>query len=228
MISKEEFENNCKEFQKTESKTESRASFYNLANEIIEQYPIQACIIILAVWNVGSFRHIKDREKFLFEFKLAFEKCKPLFKQLEGLDFCSAKFDNEKIQNTVKEIYNNLSKVKGVKYTGASKVMHLLNKDLFIMWDSYINGTRQGVKRYYDGLNLSFKKYITNAEGYVDFLRDMQNKYCHINIGFCGRTFAKCVDENNYITHTKPIQAMEQEEEDKKKGTTRLVNQNEK
>ena len=44
----------------------------------------------------------------------------------------------DEIKDTIKKIYSALSKVKGVEYTGASKVMHLINRKLFVMWDSYI------------------------------------------------------------------------------------------
>lgn len=208
VISEKEFQAKCEEF----SKIESRASFYDLANEIIEKHPIQACIIILATWNIGNFKFVKDREKLLDELKTAFNNCKPLFEQLKGLKFCEINFED--IKETVKKIFDSFSRIDGVKYTGASKVMHLLNKDLFVMWDSYINGNKP--EKYYTELNLNFKKYNANAEGYIDFLKDMQKKYCHINEGFKGRTFAKSIDENNYIAYTKPIQKLEKRDKKEK------------
>ncbi len=201
MISEEEFEAKCEEF----SHIESRASFYDLANEILEKYPIQACIIILATWNIGNFKYVKDREKLLDEFKITFNNCKPLFEQLKGKEFC--KVDFEEIKEVVEKIFNSFSEIKGIKYTGASKVMHLLNKDLFVIWDAYISGNKP--RKYYLQLKLDHTKYSRDAESYINFLKDMQKKFCHINKGFKGRTFAKCIDENNYVNYTKQIQELE-------------------
>ena len=188
---------------------EKRANFYDIAREIFNKYPIQACVIILAVWNVGNFRFVKNREQFLFEFKSTFEECKPLFKQLENLDFRNTDFDA--VQDIIKEIYNKLAKINGVSYTGASKVMHLVNPNIFVIWDSYISG--QKPKKYYKDLDIAkngrkFKKYERNAEGYINFHKDMQITFKDIKYNG-ERTFAKVIDEFNYVNITLPIQRMQ-------------------
>lgn len=71
---------------------------------------------------------------------------------LKKLDFRNADFNE--IKEIVEKIFNSLSKVKGVEYTGASKIMHLFNKNLFVMWDGYIR------KRY---------GYEKDAKSYLDF-----------------------------------------------------------
>lgn len=204
MIDKKYFLESINKFRQIEK----RANFYDIAREIVNDYPIQACIIILAVWNVGNFRHVKNREQFLFEFESTFEECKPLFKKLENMEFQNADFYN--IHHIIKEIYTKLSKIKGVGFTGASKVMHLINPNLFVIWDSYISG--QKPKKYYKGLDLVknyqwvHKRYERDADGYIDFLKDMQVLFKDINLSTNGRTFAKVIDEFNYINITIPIQ----------------------
>lgn len=42
----------CEEFKRVEG----RASFFDIAEEIVDEYPLQASIIVLATWNVGRFR----------------------------------------------------------------------------------------------------------------------------------------------------------------------------
>ena len=187
---------------------EKRANFYDIAREIVDEYPIQACVIILAVWNVGNFKFVKDREQFLFEFKSTFEECKTLFKKLENLEFRNADFDA--IRDIVKEIYNRLAKINGVSYTGASKVMHLVNPNIFVIWDSYISG--QKPKKYYKDLEIvknygwKYKKYKRHGDGYIEFLKDLQITFKNINITKGDRTFAKVIDEFNYVNITLPIQ----------------------
>jgi len=216
MIGRIEFERNCDEF----SKTESRASFYEFANKIITEHPIHACVIILAVWNKGNFNFVQNREEFLHNFISSYKRCYPLIEKLNtsGYEFCNVNFDE--IREPVKRIYDIFSNVEGVKYTGASKVMHLLSPKLFVMWDSYINGTaspKGGIKKYYKELGLRYKRYNTNSDGYIEFLKDMQIKYCNIQGDYKGRTFAKCIDENNYITITKKIQDLERKYKKRKK-----------
>ena len=43
-------------------KLEGRAKFYDIAVEIVDKFPLQASIIILAVWNVAGFRFLTNEE----------------------------------------------------------------------------------------------------------------------------------------------------------------------
>ena len=97
--------------------------------EIVEEHPLQACVILLATWNVSRFRFIVSDSKNLTDLIDALNKCKPLLEKLKGLKFKSVDFSE--IGETVKQIYSIFSKVKGVEYTGTSKIMHLLNNELF-------------------------------------------------------------------------------------------------
>jgi hypothetical protein len=74
--------------------------------------------------------------KNLMDLNEALDKCRPLFEQLREERFQTANFDE--IGEIVKQIYSILSKVKGVEYTGVSKLMHLFCPNLFVMWDGFI------------------------------------------------------------------------------------------
>lgn len=198
-----EFNNKCKEF----NKGEKRGSYYDLANEIFKDHPIQACMLIIAVWNGGYFSKISNKGLVLKKFKFAFKKCGPLFKKLKGKKLSDVNLENKTTQENIKKIYSILSKIKGIKHTGASKVMHLVNKELFIMWDSYINGNHP--KEHYEKLNLNYKKYKRNTEGYLEFLKDMKKNFENLKNPSKIRTFAKCIDEYNYMIYTKPIKRIE-------------------
>lgn len=166
---------------------ERRASFYDLAIEIADEHPLHATIIILATWNMGRFRFMVSNSQNLINLKSALEHCKPLFEKIKDKDFKNVNFDD--IKEVTVEIYNTLSRVKGVEYTGASKIMHLFNKNLFVMWDSYIR-----------------EKYHCNkdAEGYLIFQKKMQNRFKHIEWNYSHKTLAKAIDEYNYVTITLP------------------------
>ncbi|MFH1455768.1 MAG: hypothetical protein ABIF40_02355 [archaeon] len=187
------FEKNCKKFYRIEQK----ARYYDLAMEIVDEHPLQACIIILATWNSRCFNTAKNKAKILSKLELALKTTEPLFKQLKNKKFATADFS--KIKRQIKRIYSSFSKIKGIEYTGASKVMHLLNPELFVMWDNAIRNKSQVSEK-----NRKRHTHFKNtADGYLEFLDYMQKRYNGIKKGVKGRTLAKCIDENNYIIYSK-------------------------
>jgi len=180
----------CEEFRKVEGP----ASFYDVALEIVDAHPLQASIIILAVWNTGRFRFIASDTQNLLDLQKAIEESKPLFEKVRGKDFKAVNFDE--IGDAVKQIYSILSKVKGVEYTGASKVMHLLNKELFVMWDTDIRDEYG---------------YDVTGEDYFKFLKEMQEKFKGVAWSISDRTFAKAIDEYNQVTITFPKRRKEKQ-----------------
>ena len=63
----------------------------------------------------------------------------------------------------ITSIFNALSAIKGVEFTGAPKLMHLKNPGLFVMWDDYIRGAK--ARRYYGQLEISQNGEWTYKEG---------------------------------------------------------------
>jgi hypothetical protein len=49
----------CEEYKMEEG----RASFYDVALEIVDDHPLQASIIILAAWNMNRFRFMASDAK---------------------------------------------------------------------------------------------------------------------------------------------------------------------
>jgi len=174
----------CEEYKAIEG----RASFYDVALEIVNTYPLQASIIILAVWNTGRFRFMASDSQNLIDLKKAMEECEPLFEKVKGKDFKTVNFDE--IEDTVKQIYSTFSKVMGVEYTGTSKVMHLINRNLFVMWDT-------DIRREYGF-------YIDDENDYFDFLKKMQEKFRDIEWNEPSKTLTKAIDEYNQVTITIP------------------------
>ena len=181
-------EETLKQASKEYRKVEGRSGFYDVAVEIADAHPLQASIIILATWNVGRFRFYASDSQTLINLKKAIEECKPLFDRVKEKDF--RKVDFNEIQDVVKQIYATLSEVEVVKYTGASKVMHLLNRDLFVMWD---RDTRE-----------EYGYYIADEDNYLNFLKEMQEKFKNVEWNIPDKTFAKAIDEYNQVTITIP------------------------
>jgi hypothetical protein len=174
---------------KVYGKKEGRARYYDYAIEIADRgYLLQASIIILAVWNIARFRILKKEEfgNTLERLEEIINKGRLEFGNLKGKDFRT--FDFKGIEKTIKETYSNLSKIKGVEDTGASKVMHLLNRDLFLMWD------RDMRKEY------GYPK--PNEQDYLNYLTKMQIKVKNIGWSIPNKTLPKAIDEFNYVKIT--------------------------
>jgi len=174
-----DLEQKCEDYKKLEG----RASFYDLAAEIVKEKPLHASVILLATWNVGRFRFFASNSENLIALGNAIKETKGLFSQLENKKFLLTDFNQ--IRNAVTSIYDKFSNVKGVEYTGTSKIMHLFNRDLFVMWDSHIR------KEY--GI-------MTSADDYLEFLKKMQIKFSGIEWISNEKTFSKAIDEYNYVT----------------------------
>ena len=168
---------------------EGRASVYDFALKIVDDHPSHAAIILLAVWNMNRFRFMANDTQKIADLENAIEACKPLFEQLKEKDFANVNFDE--IKGTIEIIYSKFYKIKGVEYTGTSKVMHLLNRNLFVMWDKAIR-SKYGISD------------PANGTDYYNFLKIMQEKFKGTQWGSLDKTLAKAIDEYNQVTITIP------------------------
>ena len=207
MITDEEFTKAIKGFDAAEK----RGSFYNMAIDLINNnFEMEAYFLILATWNFARFRYAINNFD-INEFKEEIRKLNPNFNRLKNENFRTINFD--KYKKDIEKIFATLSSIKGVEFTGASKIMHLKNRSVFVMWDGYIKGEK--TRKYYNELkivkngNWKIKKYQNNPENYFQFLKDMQERFKDINFQSNEKTFAKAIDEFNYVNITIPIQNME-------------------
>ncbi len=183
MINQEEFSENLKKFDELEN----RGSYYPMfINMIKKGFEVEAFLFILSTWNFATFRYaMKDFD--LNSFKEIVNNLKPYFEKFKEQSFETIDFDN--FEEDIKHIFGVLSEIKGIQYTGASKLMHLTVPDVFVMWDAYIR-KEWGFKTGY-------------AEDYFNFLNKMQEEFKGIKKEK-GETLAKCIDEYNYVKYTLP------------------------
>lgn len=214
MITDEEFTEATKEFDAIEK----RGSFYNMAIGLINNnFEMEAYFLILATWNFARFRYAVNNFD-VNGFKEKIKELNPYFNLLKDEDFRTINFD--KYKEDIKKIFVTLSPIKGVEFTGASKIMHLKNRSVFVMWDGYIKGEK--TKRYYNELKIvkngdwKIKKYLNDPEDYFQFLKNMQERFKDINFQSNEKTFAKAIDEFNYVNITLPIQNMEKKDNKKR------------
>jgi len=206
MITNEEFRKATLEFDEIEK----RGSFYNMSVNLFDNdFEIEAYILLLATWNFAAFRYaVKDFD--IYGLRETIRELTPCFDRMKNQRFKEIDFDDYK--EDTEKIYTTLSQIKGIRYTGASKVAHLKNREVFAMWDRYISG--QEPEKYYKELQIvkdgcwEFKRYRTDAEGYFQFLQDMQARFKTVEFQHPSKTFAKAIDEFNYVNVTLPIQRM--------------------
>ena len=218
-ISLKQFKKGIRKFPKNEH----RSKFFEMAQNLFKKgFKLEACILILATWNFAGFRY-KLKKFSVKRLQKTLNKVEKEFKKMERKEFKTIKFKLYK--NNIIRIYKRLSRIPGIKYTGATKIMHLRLPKVFIMWDKYIRGSteRRGylqnsnkIKRYYRDIIITDKnnktkypKYKKTGSEYVRFLIDMQKNFYNLNYFSSKKTFAKAIDEFNYINLTLPIQRLE-------------------
>jgi len=198
---------------------EPRGGFYSLARGLVEKdLPLEGCILILATWNAARFSNV------IFDidaFRSTLAELSDDFVALGGYTIQTVDLESHRAR--IESIFNRLAKIKGVEYTGAPKVIHLLLPELFVAWDAYIRGGSDKEDRLYVGLPCVDSKkwclvrYDQDGRGYVDFLSDMQSRVRHLAYSASGKTLAKVLDEWNYVQVTIPIQAIKKAEEKRRK-----------
>lgn len=128
-------------------------------NLIKEGKTFEGIFLMLSTWNFATFRyHVTSFD--LVSFEKVFEKCR--FDLFQGKSFVELNFNDKKICEDIRELYSALSKFKGIGPVGASKIMHFMCPECFVMWDSKI---RTGYH------------FNTSPHDYLSFLQKMQEMY---------------------------------------------------
>jgi hypothetical protein len=172
MKSPEKLLRGCEKFHEMEP----RDIIYLVARKIIlenpnSEYHILAGIeVLLLVWNAVYLQRQPDKVKRSLENDIleAYRNTKNDFEFLKGKKLESIDLKDPDIVNKIKGIFKAFATHKSIESTGASKAIHLVNPELFMMWDSEI-------KKNYHRLHPSYqiRSEFTN-ECYVEFMRTMQ------------------------------------------------------
>lgn len=200
-------------------RVEARGGFYDLARGLVEKgFSLEGCILILATWNAARFSKVHFK---IDDLRNALVALRDDFSALAGYTIQTISLESNR--RRIEAMFNRLAKIKGVEYTGAAKLLHLMLPELFVAWDAYIRGRSDKEDRLYVGLpcvtakKYSLVRYDENGRGYVDFLLDMQSRVRDLVYVTGGKTLSKNLDEWNYVRVTIPIQAIEKAEEERRK-----------
>jgi len=192
--------------------TEKRGSFYDMALGLVQAgYEIEGFVLLLATWNFAAFRYaVGDFD--IQGLKNVLGDLRSDFKALETLSVQTIDLAEHGVR--VAAVFDRLAAIKGVSYTGATKLMHLKCPMTFVMWDDCIRGGKP--QKWYSTLpcvasqKWAFHRYDKSGSGYVSFLSDIQNRFRHLQHSNAPKTLAKAIDEFNYVNVTMPLLEMPQ------------------
>ncbi len=135
-------------------------------NLIGKGFKLEGIFLLLSTWNFAYFRYHLTRFK-LKDFKKLLDDCD--FEFFKDMRFETVDLSNNKITDKIKLIYFSLSEFEGIRYVGATKIMHLLQPNFFMMWDKKII---ENYKKKTSRGNIN-----TSPSGYVNFMKEMQKRY---------------------------------------------------
>ncbi len=195
----EEFENQQEGFD-----------FYYLSKKTVEKGNyIAGFLLFIATWNSNYFRFHKNSFN-LDEFSNIIGDLNANFEILEKESILSIDLGDHRV--TISDIFTRLSHLKWIGATGAAKIMHLKNPNLFIIWDSYIRGERKkssfkSLEIFIIGI-LEATIYSADSRGYISFLSSIQNNFNGVGWNDSSKAFTKAIDEFNFMSITKKLQSL--------------------
>jgi hypothetical protein len=183
MISKDEFVKTIADFDTLEP---TRSPLYGMSLKLLTAgYEIEAYLMILATWNFANFRYILKTFD-LSAFRKVIDQTRPIFERLYSATFQTANI--EALADDIKSVYAPLKDLVG--QTGAAKILHFKHPGLFVMWDTKIRS--------------KFKiNNKSNPEDYIEFLKKMKLEFGHLQWNRKDKTFAKAIDEYNFVIAQK-------------------------
>lgn len=126
------------------------------------------------------------------------------FKKLQGYTLRDIPLENEDIENTIVKIYEKVNSVKWIGPTAASKIMHVIDPYLFMMWDVAIRSKKKGYG-YENGTSNQYMKFMKKMQFIAIRLKtNWEEKEIEIPIKK-RRTLPKLMDEANYMWITRNI-----------------------
>jgi len=210
------FKRATKEFDKIE---DARGKlYYNALRLINAGLVLDAHILILATWNTAAFRYAL--RKFNLEaYQQTVHSISSDLTPLRASDLIHT--DLAPHRPLILKSFTALKNIRGVGVTGASKVLHLINTGLFLPWDNYIRG--QKMRKDFKNLTVVRRgfwpsgKFEGNGRGYYKFLLMCQQKFRHLVFHDSQKTYAKQIDEFNFVNITVPLQKIQGKREKARK-----------
>jgi hypothetical protein len=162
--------NYCRRFHEEEP----RDVAYVVSRNIVSRDPnnvsfiLAGAKIIIITWNAIRFQRLPKGVRANLENDIleAYTKTKWELEKLRGERLENLNLTSKEWEEIVKKIFLEFSSKKSMEFTGASKVLHVLNPFVFMMWDS-------NIRNAYHKLHTSNHK-PGSPECYLEFLKQSQ------------------------------------------------------
>lgn len=188
----------------------SRDFVYKLVSKNIkEDMPLEEIVdylkLFLQDWNRVMYqrlkRSVKERmhSEILKVYKNNIKKIQKLPEKIEDIDL-------DKNRGLIIKLFNNFAACESIKYTGASKLLHLLKPNLFPLWD-------KNIKHFYHGIHPKEKDKKYKGECYFNFMKQIQKIVLSISEEEKSKlsnmpnknTIIRIIDCYNYVNITRTI-----------------------
>lgn len=161
------------------------------------------------------FKFIKSWDRFFQgdekKFKEIYAKIFPAIEELRSLNIEDADLTDREIASKIKDVFNKVARcaiMDRYESTDASKILHTIIPDFFVMWDDKIKdglvqGRRMGATYAFYFLPIAQNEINETIETYMTekgMSRIEAIKY--IRNSCDGKTLAKLIDEYNYMKYT--------------------------
>ncbi len=169
--------------------------------------PVKEGLLLFGFIHSWDPKFQGDLAKFLGIYKDIF----PLLKDFKHITIIEVDFKDE-VKNIMSAIFDSIAmcpRTKRYESTDASKILHAIIPNLFVMWDNRIRNAIVGEER--DGRCYAFKflpKMQEAAREYLDsFIKENEGNYksAALQISKMSDNYSlpKLIDEYNYIRYTK-------------------------
>jgi hypothetical protein len=218
----EKFLEYCKKFHDEEPRDIAYVVARNIVSrgQLKDSFVLAAAKIIIITWNAAGFQKLSHEDKLKLDNEIleSFRNSKQELEKLKDKRLENLDLNNSEVVASIEKIFNEFSSKKSIKYTGASKILHIINPSVFMMWD---NNIRNAYHKLHRGTHKS-KEY---AKCYIEFLKKsqeiinslLQNKneeyFWNTHLSFMDKDFVesfsfketmlKMLDECNYWLFTK-------------------------
>jgi len=162
----------CEKFHEMEP----RDIIYLVARKIILENPnsdyhiLSGIEVLLLTWNAVYLQRQPEKVKRRLESDImeAYRNTRNDFGVLEDKKLETIDLKNPEIVNRIKRIFKTFMSHKSIESTRASKAIHLINPELFMMWDNEIS-------RNYHRLHPAYRiRSESPEECYVEFMKTMR------------------------------------------------------
>jgi hypothetical protein len=162
------------EYCKKYHEEEKRDIAYVVSRNVISKdssnisFVLAGAKIIIITWNAVRFQRLSKevRDKSENDILEAYTKTELELEKLRGERLENLNLNDGEFGETIKRIFLEFSLKKSIGFTGASKILHVLNPFVFMMWDN-------NIRNAYHELHVEDHK-SGSPECYLEFLKQSQ------------------------------------------------------